>query len=121
MHRLDRITVWVLALCFIAAFLPWQRQRGIGLVSGVEGIGALGGAAALLSFLCVYFRTERRRLAALLITLQVLVSAAIVAVPLFRLIQIEDRSQIIVGLYATAALGVAAVLLTLARLTRLNA
>jgi hypothetical protein len=119
MHGIDRWTFMAIALAFVGSFLPWSYVRGEGLQAGIQEYGALSALAALLSFVCVYGRTVRRRMAGLLIALQVLTSAALVGVPVFRFMTAVEV-QFSYGPYFTAAGGVGVVLLTLARLVRFN-
>jgi hypothetical protein len=119
MHGIDRWTFMALALAFVGSFLPWSYVRGEGLQAGIQEYGVLSALAALLSFLCVYGRTARRRMTGLLLALQVLAAAALVGVPISRFLTASEV-QFSYGLYFTAAGGVGVVLLTLARLVRFN-
>jgi hypothetical protein len=119
MHRLDRLTSWLLALAFLFSFLPWQRVTGVGWVSGVEGFGSLSAGLALIAFGCIYWRTVRRRLAGALMTLQLLVIAGVGAIPMVWFLTNRDL-QLSFGSYGTVLAAAIAVLLSLARLTRLS-
>jgi len=120
MHRLDRWTLWAALLALVASFLPWSTVLGEGLLAGIQEYGAASAGGAVLLLFLLYRRTSRRRLAGTLLGLQVLVAAVPVAAPVYRFLTATD-TQFTVGIFLTAAAGLATVVLTLARLTRLNA
>lgn len=118
LHRIDRYAVWTLLVTLIATFAPWFFESGVGLSSGVEGVGAVSCAATLGAIGTIYLRTNRRRLSGTLIMVQFLLVVAVAAPPLFYLF--VGTHQLVVGAYAALAGAAVAVVLTLARLTRLN-
>lgn len=120
MHRLDRWTAWLLGLCFIGAFLPWRRVLGLGLVSGIEGYGGISAGASALAFTFLYLRTERRRLAGLMISLQLLAVIGIAGAPIFLVLG-RTGQHFAFGFFMTGLGAGIALLLSLARLTRINA
>jgi hypothetical protein len=120
LHRLDRWNVWVLLGAFLASFLPWSYVQGQGLVAGIQEYGVASAAAALLTFLAIYLRTNRRRISGSLLMLQLVLASGLAAVPVYRLV-ISTNEQLSVGLYLTAATAAGVVLLSLARLARINA
>jgi hypothetical protein len=120
MHRIDRWTLVALAVAFVGAFLPWRNVRGEGLLAGIQDYGAISVGVSLLTFLCIYARTVRRRLAGLVIVLQLLIAAGLTAVPVLRFMLAGGESDLSVGLYISGAGGVAVEVLTLMRLARLS-
>jgi hypothetical protein len=120
MHRMDRRTSWALAVAFLGAFLPWSHVRGEGTLAGIQEYGSLAAVASGLAFVCIYLRTARRRLTALVLGGQVLLAAALVAIPIFRILTEGDLADLAYGVYITALGGAAVVLLTLARLARMR-
>jgi hypothetical protein len=120
MHRFDRWTCWLLIAAFLCALMPWQRLRGVGLVSGVEGLGWGSIASAALAFGCLYWRTERRRLGGLLITLQMLFVAGTAGAPVFRVLYRTPDVALAFGVYATLGCAGLALVFTFLRLTRIN-
>jgi len=121
LHAIDRGALWVLLLALVGVFLPWTYVRGEGLVSGVEGVGAAGVCAAVLGLACIYGRAVRRRWGGVLLFLQLICASAIVATPVYVWLVSVDVVKVAWGMGASALCGAIAVLLTLARLTRLNA
>ncbi|MCA9665636.1 MAG: hypothetical protein KC503_08605 [Myxococcales bacterium] len=119
LHRLDRWTTWVLIIGVISSFLPWMRMRGVGLVSGIEGIGAASGGAALIALGLLYQRAARRRLAALLLFVQMVLAALVGMVPVYVLMSTRDV-HISYGMAAAFISSVLAVTFTLARFVRVN-
>ena len=120
LHRFDRWAVWVIILAFLGAFLPWQYQQGVGLVSGIQTLFGISSATtALLTFLWIYLRTARRRLATAMLLLQIVTGTALVAIPLYQLFSTE-LLDFRFGIYFCTAASSAVVALTLARLTRIN-
>jgi len=115
MHRVDRVTFVVNFLTFIAAFLPWRHVLGEGLVSGIEGLGAACAGFAALIALFIYIRTARRRLAGLVLLLQLICAAGVVAVPVY-LFFYQPGLGFHVGLYATALCGALVIFLTFVRM-----
>jgi hypothetical protein len=115
MHRVDRLTFWITLLTFISAFLPWRNVLGRGLVSGIEGLGGASAGGALLVGLCIYSRTVRRRLAGLVLFLQLIAAAAIVAAPVYIFFY-QRAPGVHIGFVATALGGAAIVILTFARM-----
>lgn len=118
LHRLDRLTVWVLFGCFLAAFLPWRHVRGVGLVSGIETAGAVSAGCAAAALLWIYRRTVHRRRAALYVLLQLLFAAGTGAGALHGFI--AGEGSVAAGLLAVLGGAAFAVLLTLLRLLRLG-
>lgn len=121
MHRIDRWTFFAIVVAFVGAFLPWRVLRGEGLIAGIQEYGAGSAALSVLAFLCIYARTMRRRLTGLLIAAQLLVAVGLVAVPTLRFLLAGAESELSLGVYLSAAGGVAVVVMTLMRLARLNA
>ncbi len=120
MHSFDRWTTWMLLVALLGVFLPWERQRGLGLVSGIEGFGGVSIFAVVAAFASLYGRTERRRLGGLLIMVQLLMVAGVSAVPVFLVINGAGEHHYVAGLYTTILSGGLALLFTFARLTRLS-
>ncbi len=120
MHRFDRWTCWLLLAAFVSAFMPWQRLRGVGLVSGLEGLGWGSIVASLVAFGCLYWRMERRRLSGLLITLQMLFVAGVAGAPLLRLLYRTPGIGLVFGVYTTLGFAALALVFTFLRLTRIN-
>jgi hypothetical protein len=119
MHSLDRYSCWALCAALVAAFLPWRHVGGIGLVSGIEGYGLLSAAAALSALTLLYLRLHARGFIFILLLGQLLAAASIAAVPLYQVLLGVD-GRVVWGVLVTAAASALAVLLTLARLTRIN-
>ena len=120
LHRFDRWAVWVIALAFLGAFLPWQYEKGVGLVSGIQTLFGISSAVtAFFTFLWIYLRTARRRLATAMLLLQIVTGTALVAIPLYQLFSTE-LLDFRFGIYFCTAASGAVVALTLARLTRIN-
>jgi len=115
MHRVDRIGLVFTFVSFVAAFLPWRHVLGEGLVSGIEGLGAASAGGALLIGVCIYIRTAKRRLAGLVLLLQLILAAGVVAVPVY-LFFYQPGLDFHVGLYAAALSGSVVILLTFARM-----
>ena len=115
MHRVDRLTFWINLVTFVSAFLPWRSVLGRGLVSGIEGLGGASAGAALVVGLCIYSRTARRRLAGLVLLVQLSAAVAIVAVPVYLFFYHPGLGPHL-GFVATALGGAAVVILTLARM-----
>lgn len=115
MHRIDRITFWAAVLTFIAAFLPWRDALGEGLLSGIEELGGISAGCSALVILCIYGRTARRRLAGLVLLAQLIVASGAVAVPVYQFFY-QPGLEFQIGLYATALLGGAVIVLTFMRL-----
>ena len=120
LHRFDRWTVWVLALGFIGAFLPWRYELGTGLIAGIQGLyGILCAVMSVVTLGVIYLRTARRRLAGVMLLVQVLTSTLLASIPLYRYFSSEVLTfKYGIGISAVASLLVVA--LTLARLTRIN-
>lgn len=120
LHRFDRWAVWVIAMTFLGAFLPWQYEKGVGLISGIQGIfGMASASVAFLTFLWIYLRTARRRLGPAMLLLQIVTGTALVAIPLYKLFSTE-LLDFRFGIYFCTVASCVVVALTLARLTRIN-
>ena len=119
MHRYDRLATSAALVGLFAVFLPWHRIRGQGLVAGVEGFGAWAALAAVAALGSIYWRTARRRLAVILIFVQLAAAAGIGAVPAIVLLG-TSAPAVPGGLHLTALCGGLVVALTLARSTRLS-
>jgi len=119
LHRLDRWTVWALVAAFLASFLPWNYELGRGLMAGIQGFGTISAALSICAIICIYMRTARRRLSALLLLLQLLLCAGVAAVPVYSVFYL-DRSDLTYGVYLTGLAAAVVLVLTLGRLSRLN-
>ena len=120
LHRFDRWAVWVLAMAFFGAFLPWQYEQGVGLLSGIQSIyGMASASAAFLTFLWIYLRTARRRLGPAMLLLQIVTGTSLVAIPLYQIFSTE-LLDFRFGIYFCTVASCVVVALTLARLTRIN-
>lgn len=116
---MDRAALWLLCAVFLASFLPWLRVPSYGLTAGIQDYGLLTAPLAVLTVLCIYARTMRRRLTFVFLLLQLLGAAALVAVIVYRYISGVDL-EFTYGIYLTVLLAALAVLATLARLARFN-
>jgi len=115
MHRIDRIAFWASVLTFVSAFLPWRNALGEGLLSGIEELGGISAGCSALVILCIYARTARRRLAGLVLLCQLILASGAVAVPVYQFFY-QAGLEFQIGLYATAVLGGAVIVLTFMRL-----
>ncbi len=120
LHRFDRWAVWVIAMAFLGAFFPWQYEKGVGLISGVQTVfGICSASVAFLTFLWIYLRTARRRLATSMLLLQLITSTSLLALPLYQIFSTE-LLEFRFGIYFCTTASAVVVALTLARLTRIN-
>jgi len=119
LHWIDRWTLLALGLSLFAAFLPWCYLPVEGLLAGIQDFGVFSAGAAAVALLCIYGRTARRRLSGLLLLLQIPVVAVVAAAPIYRFL-FRGGAELSFGFYLTALGGLAAVVLTLMRLTRFS-
>jgi hypothetical protein len=117
LHPTDRRTVWAALVGLLCSFLPWSYVRGEGLLAGVQELGLLTAVASGLVLVSVYARTVRRRLIRGLLALQLLLAAALVAVPVYRHVT-AGEAELSYGVYLTALGGLTMVLFSLERLGR---
>lgn len=119
MHRLDRITLWVAMATLVASFLPWSYTLGDGLMAGIQEFGIISAGATLVILFCLWARTAKRRLAGLLLALQVFSSAIVMAAPIYRIIS-ASKVDFKFGLYLATLGGAVTAVLTLLRLAARN-
>jgi hypothetical protein len=117
LHRLDRICGWILAVAFIAPFLPWYHVEGFGLIAGIERFGAISAVLIAAALTAIYLRTARRRLSRVFASLQL--GAVLLALgPALLGILVPGDFAPRYGVFLFLLLGVAAIVLTIARLMR---
>jgi hypothetical protein len=119
MHRLDRITLWVALATLVASFLPWSYTLGDGLMAGIQEFGIVSAVATLLILFCLWARTAKRRLAGLLLAVQVFSSAVVIAAPIYRIIS-ASKVDFKLGLFLAVLGGAVTAVLTLLRLAARN-
>ncbi|MBK8482279.1 MAG: hypothetical protein IPL40_14110 [Proteobacteria bacterium] len=119
LHARDRATLWALGGCFLGAFLPWYYVRVEGLRAGVEGLGWISAALALLAVVLLVARTLRRRWALELLLAQTVLIAGAVALPTYEGIR-GALGAYYLGAGLTIGAGLAALIFSLARLRRLG-
>lgn len=114
----DRRTFWALVLAALGVFLPWTHVFGQGLVSGVEGYGLAALVPAVVGLGCLHLRLVRRRLRWALMMLQVVASAAVIAVPVYMVVT-KTLPGWHVGVIVTVLGGLVALPLSLVRAARM--
>ncbi|MBK6849160.1 MAG: hypothetical protein IPG96_17060 [Proteobacteria bacterium] len=119
LHPRDRTTLWALGVCFLGGFVPWYHVRVEGLLAGVEGLGLLSAAQALLAVGLLVGRTLRRRWALELLVAQTVLIAGAIAVPVYELLR-GALGAWYLGAGLTVAAGGVALGFSLARLSRLG-
>jgi len=119
LHPRDRTTLGALGLCFLGGFVPWYHVRVEGLLAGVEGLGLLSVAQALLAVGLLVGRTLRRRWALELLVAQTVLIAGAIAVPVYELLR-GALGAWYLGAGLTVAAGGVALGFSLARLSRLG-
>lgn len=118
LHRVDRYAFGALCATFIFSFFPWTQVAGIGLVSGIEGLGAIAAGLAAGSLLFLYLRNAYRRFASLALLGQLLFAAGAAAVPIYLGLS-ASAATFVYGLVLTALAGVVSILLSLLRVLKL--